>query len=632
MKVLKYLTGAWLLAEAIGAQHIYLPEVKVQADRLHLSPSGLMEFSPDSFLWKNKFFIEVTDLLRYALPAVVRQYGPGMITTFRVRGLASEHLKVVWNGLSINNAAMGLFDFSGVPGLILDQMAIYQGNMSGFYGSGAGSGAILLYTHPVRSAFEASLVSSVGSFGYRQLGGVMGGRYHRLSVKASLTQHLAKNDFEFTNLSLQRQRLANGSYIHTNAQMDVGYHLSSRSEIHLALWKQNSFINIPPSRVESRFNTSRQWNENLRSVISLSGRSRKAQYSAGGGLISEKIVYENDILRSSDTSQVTGGQFFARGQTVLSERWSIMLNTEVSHFKAPSAQRASEAHQTLIVVNPTIEHKLRTDTRLTLSMRQEWMDGRWSPPVFRLSSEKLFKILKINISAGNHFRWPTLNERFWLPGGNPNLKPETGYTAEMGLRYSQKWNLTEADIKAQPFVQQIGQLIIWQPVGSFWSPINVQSVRSQGIEARAEIRSAAGNRHSVSFQINYCFNRTEVTKAEGSMAETVGKQLIYSPLHIGNTVVGYTFKSWQLLGTAQLQSAQHTLSDNHPSGLLKGFYVINTLINKEFIKNQVHYRIGFEVRNLLNAEYHMVAQRPMPGREYRLNLLIHLQQPKISNL
>ncbi|MFN4300302.1 MAG: TonB-dependent receptor plug domain-containing protein [Thermaurantimonas sp.] len=631
MNGLKFLIGAWLLSWVICAQHTNLPEVEVRANRIHLSTSGLMEFSPDSSLLKNKAFLEVTDLMRHSLPGVVRQYGPGMITTLRIRGLASEHFKVVWNGLSINNAAMGLFDFSGVSGFSFDQISIYQGNMAGFYGSGAGSGALMLTSKPVAEAFEASVISSIGSFGYRQIGVTAGTNSGRLNTKVSLHQYLALNNFEYTNLSRQRQKLANGSYIHSNANLDIGYEINEGLRLQLAVWKQRSFINIPPSRAESRFNTSRQWNDNLRTVLSLSGQAGRIIYSAGGGFISEKIVYQNDLLRSSDSSEVRGWQTFARGQ-MNGKRWNAMFNTELSHYKAPSAQRAEGAQQTLAVMNMTLEHWMKQNLRVALTARQEWMDGSWAPTVFRLSSEKILNTLKFSISAGNHFRWPTLNERFWLPGGNPNLQPESGYTAEAGVLYGQNLGPIDIEIKAQPFAQHINQLILWQPLGAFWSPINLQSARSTGIEMRAASKLRVKNQQNVDFQFNYCFNRTEVTKANGNMASTLGKQLIYSPLHISNILLGYTFNTWQLLATTQLQSAQHTLSDNHSSGILKGFVVFNSFIYKEYLLKYLHLRAGIEIRNLFNQEYQLVAQRPMPGREYRLNFLIRNYKPKTRNI
>ena len=33
------------------------------------------------------------------------------------------------------------------------------------------------------------------------------------------------------------------------------------------------------------------------------------------------------------------------------------------------------------------------------------------------------------------YRAPTLNERYWVPGGNPALLPEAGWGSEAGLRH-----------------------------------------------------------------------------------------------------------------------------------------------------------------------------------------------------
>lgn len=614
----------------LNAQDYPLPEVEVSAQSVHFNALGLMDYQPDSMLFQNRHLFEIREMIQYALPATLRLYGPGLIATVRVRGLASEHFKVLWNGLSINNPALGLFDMSGLSANSFEHVKMYQGNVAGFYGSGSGGGVLLLSNQLHKKPFELVASSAAGSFGYRQSGLQTEFSAGNTSAKISVNQHLARNDYTFTNLSLQPQRLTNGSFIHKNLNLNIGHHLARNQVLQVSLWNQSSFINIPPSRVESRFNTARQWNENFRSVITYTKETSHLNLVGGGGWIQERMVYHNDILQSADTHYVKSLQSFLRGSSRL-KKGRVLFNSEVTWAEAPSPNRSNDAEQINLLLNTTYESWVTSDLLYALTLRQEWMNGVSSDPVARIAGEWHRKSLMITTSLGNHFRWPTLNERFWIPGGNPNLKPESGFTADLGFRSRQVYKDWQVSTGIQPFVQWIDHLIMWQPVSGIWSPLNVQSARSQGIESLLELSKSMGLSHSIHVRINYCFNKTKITDAEEPMDISIGKQLIYSPLHSGNGLLGYSYKQWSLLLTSQFQSSQHTLYDNHRSGLLQGFTIFNGFIFRNVNFRKVNSKIGFEIRNIANAEYQMIAHRPMPGREIRINFQIQFTKPKIQS-
>ncbi len=56
-----------------------------------------------------------------------------------------------------------------------------------------------------------------------------------------------------------------------------------------------------------------------------------------------------------------------------------------------------------------------------------------------------YYLIKINFSKNS--RIPSMNEMYWMPGGNPDLKNETGYTAELTGEWSGSLN-TSLQIKS----------------------------------------------------------------------------------------------------------------------------------------------------------------------------------------
>ena len=58
--------------------------------------------------------------------------------------------------------------------------------------------------------------------------------------------------------------------------------------------------------------------------------------------------------------------------------------------------------------------------------------------------------LHLKASAGRSFRVPTFNDRFWQPGGKPDLNPERGWTYDLGLRLEHRYGQAEATVFFMP--------------------------------------------------------------------------------------------------------------------------------------------------------------------------------------
>ena len=76
--------------------------------------------------------------------------GQGGVATSSFRGTSSSHTQVNWNGITINPASNGSFDFSLFPTFFTDDVALYHGNNYQKNGSGALGGSINLNNTDIR--------------------------------------------------------------------------------------------------------------------------------------------------------------------------------------------------------------------------------------------------------------------------------------------------------------------------------------------------------------------------------------------------------------------------------------------------------------------------------------------------
>jgi vitamin B12 transporter len=106
------------------------------------------------------------DALR-SLPgvSVSQSGGPGNITSVRLRGAESRHTLVVIDGVEVNSAADGAFDFSNLSAADIERIEVLRGPQSALYGSGAVGGVVSITTKSGRGPLSLTLTNEVGTQG-----------------------------------------------------------------------------------------------------------------------------------------------------------------------------------------------------------------------------------------------------------------------------------------------------------------------------------------------------------------------------------------------------------------------------------------------------------------------------------
>ncbi len=115
----------------------------------------------------------------------------------------------------------------------------------------------------------------------------------------------------------------------------------------------------------------------------------------------------------------------------------------------------------------------------SLVLREDMFGTEWAPviPAFFIDgvlSKKGNIVAKASISR--NYRFPTLNDLYFLPGGNPDLKSEHGFTYDVGLSFSVgKENVYALSGGINWFDSHIDDWIIWLPTTKgFFSPRNLK--------------------------------------------------------------------------------------------------------------------------------------------------------------
>ena len=262
-----------------------------------------------------------------------------------------------------------------------------------------------------------------------------------------------------------------------------------------------------------------------------------------------------------------------------------------------------------------------------LDLREAFYSNAGFRPLFALSGMYRFRdrniVLKSQVS--NKFRIPTMNERFWIPGGNPDLVPETG----IGYDFATGWNSGRnsrfpVEISIMAFLQNINNWIQWVPIGSYWSPGNVRQVRCQGIESDLVLRKTYGNAN-LTLKAMYTYTES-LDLSLNNIDSRTDRQLPYVPFHLfqANSSIGIA----GFEGTISYRyTGRRFTTDDHDAWLaLDPCHLVDATIGFKIPVNRSMFRISVAMLNTLNVSYQMIRAYPAPGRSFYISCIYSFNQ------
>ena len=214
---------------------------------------------------------------------------------------------------------------------------------------------------------------------------------------------------------------------------------------------------------------------------------------------------------------------------------------------------------------------------------------------------------------------------YFLPGGNPNLKRESGWTYDAGLSFAVgRENLYTLSGSATWFDSYINDWIIWLPTTKgFFSPRNIKDVHAYGVELKANLQLYLGKNWQVTLDGSFSWTPSINNGEPLSPADqSIGKQLPYVPEYSANVTGKVSYKTFSFLYKWCYYSQRYTMSSNDITltGKLPPYFMSNIAFEKKLSFSFADFSLTFNINNLFNEEYLSVLSRPMPGINFQLFL------------
>jgi vitamin B12 transporter len=255
-------------------------------------------------------------------------------------------------------------------------------------------------------------------------------------------------------------------------------------------------------------------------------------------------------------------------------------------------------------------------------LMQEWVDGRSAPiqPELGMDWNREGPV-SVHARVARHYRWPTLNDLHWSPGGNADLQPEYGWSQEVGLGARPARGLT---LRVNAWRRHMKDWIMWTltPGQFFWSAHNVTEVISYGLEARLAYRQPLG---AAVFHLESGWDPLRSINQVSIQAPRLeaGQDLLYTPRQQGFLELGCTYQGLTMYYTHRLTGSVRGINEDVAAYDLgwAGIAWSSVWAGSEG-------RLFLEVANVWDRAYRIVERRPMPGRSFEFGISFNFHKPK----
>ncbi|HEX8546074.1 MAG TPA: TonB-dependent receptor, partial [Cytophagaceae bacterium] len=515
---------AQLESDSISA----MPQVTVESNRLNNFALGSKIQRIDSLAIQNLSSNNLGDLLSQHTSLFVKAYGAGQMSTISSRGTGASQTAILWNGFNLQGPTLGQSDFSTIPVNFLDKVNVQYGGSSALFGSGAVGGVIHLNNDPSFDKGHSLHLSGIAG-SYKN---IYTGINYQISKRRFISNvryfnTYGKNDFKISKLYERKQY--NAEVDQEGVLVENYYKINDNQTINLRVWLQDILREVPS---ENEKQIAQTQNKFLRISSEWKKSGPKVSYFVRSAYFNEQLNYKDGLsyLTKFQTSITeTESKVKVRENQSLNVGLNNTYNEATNkNYVIPRQQNRTALFGSYLVRN------FIPNWNGSLNIRQEIVGKRPVPfiPSFGVTGI-IINGLSIRANVSRNYRLPTFNDLYWQPGGNVDLKPELGWSQDLGISARTTAGIFKPELNVTFFNSNINNYIIWLPGADWWTPMNVQSVWSRGIENTFNVRADI-DKLRIDLSLNYTYTLSTNQKSTSSNDGSLKKQLIYVPIYTGH--------------------------------------------------------------------------------------------------
>jgi len=580
-----------------------------QDERLNNFAAGQKTTTIDSAVLEQYKMQSVANLLSQHAPVFIKSYGLNGLATLNIRGSSAAQSQVFWNGVPINNAALGMADISLLPVSMIHKLHLVYGSSAALWGSGNIGGALLLESDEAvfGSGTKYELALGAGSFGQYQAGAKLNLSHKKLFSGTNVFWQSAQNNFRYQNDFGKSVHTENAALSGLALQQQIGFRANERNVFRLIGWYQNYDREIPAATFEP-YSEKQRGDASLRLLLDWNRKAGSAHTYIRTAFLKDEMQFDDDTIQLHAQNTSYQGFFEAGWKKRISERHQLLvfMPLQLSWMKPDTITRQQSKYALALAYS---YNDLREKLKVSVNLRQEIINelSVFLPGIS--ASYKLTNAFSLRANLQRTFRAPTLNELYFSPGGNASLRPEKGWSGDVGYKWESSLGKFSLLHDLSGYNRIIEDWIIWLG-GAIWTPHNLATVHSRGLETENRLTFSTKD-----WNLHLGLNASWVvaTTLESYMPNdgSIGKQIPYTPKYSGQANLGFGYQAFYLNYNHTYTSLRYLNVDE--TGSIAAYQTSN--VQFSYLLKLKTQTISFsgQVNNIFNAQYQVVNARPMPG-------------------
>ncbi len=630
----------------------------------------------------------VADAMRYFSGIQLKDYGGvGGVKTVDVRSMGTNHLAVSYDGIVLGNAQNGQTDLGQFSLDNIEEVTLYNGQKSAIFQAAsdfASASSVYIRTRmprfevgrqtnlKVRARYGASDLFRTSVLWEQRLGSDVS-----LSTNAEFMTASGRYTFRY-----RRKNIDGTTAWDTTATRQNGDIHAERLELNLhgmlnqGQWQLKGYVyhsarGIPGAIVNNVWSRGERqqdlnmfvhasWQKSLGDWFSTRWLTKYAYY---------KTHYENrdtTVLPVSNTYRQQEFYLSTANVVELLPHWSASLSYDLRwnkldattyHFVYPtrwthmlSLATALDLHRLKIqasVVGSLVNdrtHPVSLNNHLnTLHINQK-KDSQLTPALFANIYPFKGKWLSLRAYVKKSFRMPTFNDLYYTDLGNASLRPERATQLDVGLLLNRHLAPTSRlSLQADIYYNKVKDKIIAYPKGQQfrWTMLNLGEVDIRGLDVVASLSGRlfgmgerpSGRSHRsadspvsrdviATLRAQYTYQRAiDVTDPRKSYYR---HQIPYIPHHSGSVIVGLDWLHLSLNYSFIYTGERWNAQENSDYNYMQPWYTSDLSAAYLLRLKRCDLRFSLEVNNLLDQQYDVIANYPMPGRNLSAGIEVRL--------
>lgn len=639
------------------ADTISLSEVTVEARKATRQTIPVQTLSGEELRRLNSN--SVADALRYFAGVQVKDYGGvGGIKTINVRSMGTNHTGVVYDGVALGNAQNGQIDLGQFSLDNVEALSLHNGQKSALlqpardFGSAA---TVYMRTRTPRfsegETYHARGTVRFGSFDLINPSALVEVRLSP-KVSASLSAEYLTSTGKY-KFRYRRVNPAGEIAYDTTAVRQNGDINALRTELNLngntatgdwrfKVYNYTSERGVPGAIVNNVWRRGERIGDNNTfaqgSYTHAAGRwstlanAKYAFYRTHYVNNDDRQVKIDNLYRQRELYFSTANLFTLTDKWWASASYDFQWNTmsaDMVGFAKP------DRYSNLISVATALDlGRFRVQASGLMTFIHDHLRGQESPadkhvftPAVYVSGRPLrADWLNLRAFYKKSFRMPTFNDLYYADMGNSKLSPEhvTQYDLGAQLSFAPSRTVRDINVSIDAYYNKVKDKIVAYPKGQQfrWTMLNLGVVDIKGIDATAAVTIVPVDRLELTFRGQYTYQKAiDVTNPADNYYR---HQIPYIPHHSGSAVLNAAWRGWGLNYSYIYVGERYNQQENIRYNYTQPWYTSDISVSRDFRFGKVNARILAEINNLLNQDYDVIINYPMPKRNYRFTLTVEI--------